>query len=219
MFSVSPDDQRIAVVVGDFTSTGVSLRLYVEDLNGGTNHLDIFTSAGSFGLWPVGWHGTSLVVAKVAACTQGGGPFCCGMLELHVVDPGTAIRRFTVGSPQCIIVGSPSPAGAVCEDKSFVQASIVNWTATYTRSFPVQGPTPAYLSPDGAMVALVSSAKTSFDGGGQDLSMQACGWIDSQHVISGGDAQQQPRIGVVNTGTLIPVAAQGTCAGRLPGGL
>jgi hypothetical protein len=220
MFAVSPDDQRIAVVVSDFTTTGVSLRIYVEDLNGGTNHIDIFTSTSSFGLWPVGWHGTSLVLAKVAACTQGGGPFCCSMLELHVVDPGTAIRRFTVGGPQCVIVGTPSAAGAVCEDKNFVQASVVNWTASVTRSFPVAGPTPAYLSPDGSMVAVVGSTKTTFDGpSNQALAMQACGWIDNLHVISGGDAQQQPRIGVVNGGTLIPVAAQGTCAGRLPGGL
>jgi hypothetical protein len=219
MFAVSADDQRIAVVVSDFTTTGVSLRIYVEDLNGGTNHLDIFTSTGSFGLWPVGWHGTSLVLAKVAACTQGGGLFCCSMLELHVVDPGTAIRRFTVGGPQCVIVGAPSAAGAVCEDKSYVQASVVNWTGTVTKSFPVAGPTAAYLSPDGSLVAVVGSPDTSFIGPGQALAMQACGWIDNQHVISGGDAQQQPRIGVVNAGTLIPVAAQGTCAGRLPGGL
>lgn len=34
MFAVSPDDQRIAVVVNDYTSTGVALKLYVEDLNG-----------------------------------------------------------------------------------------------------------------------------------------------------------------------------------------
>jgi hypothetical protein len=221
MFSVSPDDQRIAVVVSDFTATGVSLRIYVEDLNGGTNHADIFTSTGSFGLWPIGWHGTSLVLAKVAACTQGGGLFCCSMLELHVVDPGTAIRRFTVGGPQCVIVGTPSPAGAVCEDKNFVQASVVDWTATVKSSFPVSGPTPAYLSPDGSLVATVGSTKTTFVGSApnQALAMQACGWIDSLHVISGGDAQQQPRIGAVNTGALTPVAAQGNCAGRLPGGL
>jgi hypothetical protein len=49
--------------------------------------------------------------------------------------------------------------------------------------------------------------------------MQACGWIDASHVISGGDVQQQPRIGNLATGTVIPVAAQGSCAGRLPGGL
>jgi hypothetical protein len=219
MFTVSPDDQRIAVVVGDYTTSGVSLRLYVEDLNGGTNHLDIFSSTSTFGLWPVGWHGQSLVLAKVSACTQGGGPFCCGMLELHVVDPATALRRFTIGNPQCVIVGTPSPAGAVCEDKNFAQATVLDWTAVTNRAFPVPGPTPALLSPDGRAVALVGSSKTTFDSPGQPLNMVACGWIDTTHVISGGDQQSQPRIGSLTTGAIIPVAAQGDCAGRLPGGL
>lgn len=219
MFTVSPDDQRIAVVVGDYTTSGVSLRLYVEDLNGGTNHVDIFSSTGVFGLWPIGWHGQSLVLAKVTACTQGGGPFCCGMLELHVVDPATAVRRFTIGGAQCVIVGTPSPAGAVCEDRNFAQATVLDWTAVTTRAFPVPGPTPAFLSPDGHAVALVGTSKTTFDSPGQPLSMGACGWIDSAHVIAGGDLQSQPRIGNVTTGAIIPVAAQGACAGRLPGGL
>jgi hypothetical protein len=219
MFTVSPDDQRIAVVVSDFTNTGVALRLYVEDLNGGTNHVDIFSSSGSTDLWPVGWHGGSLVLAKVPACRQGAGPLTGALGELHVVDPATAIRRFTVGGPQCIVASAPSPAGAVCEDPNFVQATVVNWTAVSTRSFPIQGPTPLYLSPNGSMVAIVGTTKTTFDSPGQPLNMQACEWIDDQHLISGGDAQSQPRIGNVTTGAIIPVAAQGDCVGRLPGGL
>src|SRR5438034_7005543 len=120
MFAVSPDDQRIAVIVDDFNSTGASTKLYVEDLNGGGNHLDLFSQTGARTLWPVGWHGTNnLVVAVVASCSQGGGPFCCGPQELHVVDPATAARRFTLGSTiACGIAGSPSPAGAICWDGS-----------------------------------------------------------------------------------------------------
>ena len=224
MFAVSPDDQRIAVVVNDYTASGVSLKLYVEDLNGGTNHVDIFSSSGAFGLWPVGWHGTNnLVLAKVPACVagQGCGPFSCGPRELHVVDPATAVRRFTIGGPTCLLVGSPSPAGVVCESTSFTQASIVNWIAQTVRSFAIQGPTPAYLSPDGNLVALTqfSNGTTTFAGGGKTVNLTACGWMDSTHVIAGGDIQQQPRIGDVTSGKVIPVAAQGTCAGRLPGGL
>jgi len=220
MFSVSPDDQRIAVVVSDYTSSGVSVRLYVEDLNGGTNHLDLFSSSGAYGLQPIGWHGTNnLVLAKVPACTQGGGPFSAGPLELHVVDPATAVRRFTIGGTNCVIAGSPSPAGAVCETTNGAQASVIDWTANTRRSFAIQGAGPAYLSPDGAIVAIPGSSATTFQGNSKTLSLQACGWIDSAHVISGGDVQQQPRIGNLATGTVIPVAAQGSCAGRLPGGL
>ncbi len=220
MFAVSPDDQRIAVIVSDFTASGVSLRLYVEDLNGATNHVEIFNSTGAFGLWPIGWHGNdNLVVAKVPSCAQGGGQFCCGPLELHVVDPATATRRFTIGGPTCVLAGPPSPAGAVCENNTFTVATIYNWTAVQIGGFPIGSPTPAYLSPDGQHVAVVSGSTTAIYRTNTTLKLQACGWIDSTHVISGGDVQQQPRIGNVTTGAVIPVAVQGTCAGRLPGGL
>lgn len=221
MFAVSPDDQRIAVVVADFTASGVSLRLYVEDLNGGTNHVDIFSSTGAFGLWPIGWHGTdNLVVAKVPSCAQGGGQFCCGPLELHVVDPASAVRRYTLGGPDCIIAGAPSPAGVACEvTADYTTLRKLGWTAGVLGTFAINGAAPAYVSPDGQVVALVAGSTTKFWGATKTLNMQACGWIDSTHVISGGDVQQQPRIGNVTTGAVVPVAAQGTCAGRLPGGL
>ena len=218
-FAVSPDDRRIAVVVSDFTSAGVTLRLYVEDLNGGTNHVDIFTSSGATGLWPIGWHGGNLVVAKVPACSQGGGPFCCGPQELHVVDPATAERRFTVGNATCVITGAPSPAGAVCDDTKAAQDVVLDWSGASTRTFPVPGPMAAYLSPDGRFVALVSGTGTSVTGTSKTLQMQACGWIDANHLIAGSDSQVQTRVGDLTTGKVTAVAVQGACAGRLPGGL
>src|SRR4029077_2869017 len=76
MFAVSPDDRRIAVVVATFNSGGASTILYVEDLNGGSNHVVLFTESGAYTIWPIGWHGTAnLVVAKVAACLQNVGPY------------------------------------------------------------------------------------------------------------------------------------------------
>jgi hypothetical protein len=223
MFAVSPDDQRIAVVVVNFSSTGASTRIYVEDLNGGGNRVDLFTESGSYSLWPIGWHGTNnLVLAKVVSCTQGGGPFCCGPLELHVVDPATANRRFTIGnSPSCIIAGPASPAGAVCESSpSFVNAQEINWTAGVISTFQVGGPSPAFISPDGNAVAIVNYASgvTNIRNGGS-LNLQACQWIDSTHLMSGGDAQQQPRVGNTSNSSVVPVAAQGDCGGRIPGGL
>ncbi len=44
-------------------------------------------------------------------------------------------------------------------------------------------------------------------------------WIDNTHLLSGGDAQHQPSVGNITTGQVIPVAALGDCAGRIPGGL
>lgn len=222
MFAVSPDDQRIAVIVDDFTSSGATTRLYVEDLNGGGNRVDAFSESGAYTLWPTGWHGTNnLVVAKVPACTQAGGPFSAGPQEFHVVDPRTAVRRFTVGGPTCVIAGPPSPAGAVCEDTAaFAQANVVSWTGTTSRSLTIAGAILAYLSPNGSQVALVGSASTVISEASQKFAgMQVCGWIDDTHVFSGGDTQLQPRVGDVTSGSVVPIAAQGDCAGRIPGGL
>jgi hypothetical protein len=136
-----------------------------------------------------------------------------------VVDPATAVRRFTIGGSQCVIVGAASPAGALCENSAFSQVNVLNWTGGTVRSYAIQGPTPAYLSPDGTAVALVTNGATTFAGAKQTLDLLACSWIDSQHVIAGGDTQSQPRVGDVTTGNIAPVAAQGMCAGRIPGGL
>lgn len=113
MFAVSPDDSRIAVIVDDFNSSGAFMRLYVEDLNGGANHVELFTE-----------------------------------------------------------------------------------------------------------VAFIDNSGTSFTIGASTIAgMFASGWIDDGHVMSGGDAQHQPRVATVSSGALVPVAAQGDCGGRIPGGL
>jgi hypothetical protein len=220
-FAVSPDDQRIAVVVIDFTPNGANTKLYVEDLNGGGHHLDLFSDAGAFTLWATGWRGTNnLVVAKVPSCVPPtGGPLCCGAQELHVVDPGTAIRRSTVGSPTCLIAGPPTPGGAVCENAT--QANVLTWTGVAVTSFEIAGQTPAYLSPDGQRVAIVSTSDptTTLLPDKKTIAVVACGWIDNSHIFSGGDAQRQPRIADIITGKIIPIPAQGNCAGRIPGGL
>lgn len=219
LFAVSPDDTQMAVVVVDFTANGATTKLYMYQLQRGGSQVLLFSASGAFSLWPTGWHGTNnLVVAKTPSCTQGGGPGTFGPLEFHVVDPATAIRRFTVGGPGCLIAGPPSPAGAVCE--SDVQATVLTWTAAPTRSFSIQGFTPAYLSPNGSQVALTVNGETVIQESSKAFpGMQACGWIDDTHVFSGGDAQRQPRVGDITTGNVVPIAAEGDCAGRLPGGL
>lgn len=221
MFAVSPDDQRIAVVVDDFNSTGAATRLYVEDLNGGGNHVELFTQSGAYTLWPIGWHGTNnLVLAKVPACTQGGGFGCCGPQELHVVDPATAVRRFTIGGSGCVISGPPTHAGASCETTTST-ARVYDWTAGLLRTYPIPGlgMGPIYLSPNGQHLALSTNPGETTVEAAMTLSMTVCGWIDDTHILAGGDTQQQPRVGDITSGTVVPVPAQGDCGGRLPGGL
>src|SRR6266849_6392693 len=53
-FAVSPDDERIAVALLDYSVDPVALTLYVEDL-GGAHHSELFTSTSKY-VWPAGWH-------------------------------------------------------------------------------------------------------------------------------------------------------------------
>ena len=222
-FAVSPDDRRIAVVVANYSTSTASTSLYVEDLNGGGNRLNLFSENGGRSLWAVGWHGTNnLIVAVVPSCTQGGGPFCCGMQELHVVDPATATRRFTLGTwASCPIAGPPSPAGVVCvSGPSFTSGTYLNWTAGTVRTLVLNGPAAVFVNPGGNMVAFADPTGTEFTIGAARIpEMDACTWIDDTHVMSGGDVQHQPRVADVVNGGITPVAAQGDCGGRLPGGL
>jgi hypothetical protein len=219
MFAVSPDDSMMAVVVVDFTATGATTRLYLYQLQPGGAQLQTFGQTGAFTLWPTGWRGTTtLILAKVPSCVVGTGPFCCGPQEFHLVDPKTAIRRFTVGSPTCVIAGPPSPAGAVCENNTYDVATVLDWTATQINGFPIGGATLAYLSPNGQSVAVISGATTSIYKSNTSFGFQACGWIDDTHILSGGDTQQQPRVADVTSSNVVPVAAQGDCGGRIPGG-
>jgi hypothetical protein len=220
MFAVSPDDSLMAVSVADFSATGATTRLYLYQLQPGVAQSQTFGQTGAFTLWPTGWHGmTNLVLAKVPSCVSGSGPFCCGPQEFHIVDPKTAVRRYTVGGPTCVLAGPPSPAGAVCESNAYDVAAVFDWTAAQTSGFPIGGPTPAYISPNGQYVAAISGPTTSIYKTNTTFGFQVCGWIDDTHVLSGGDVQQQPRVGDMTTGNIVPVAAQGDCGGRIPGGL
>ena len=222
LFAVSPDDTLMAVVVLDFAAGGTTTRLYMYQLQAGGAQNLLFSQSGSSTLWPTGWHGpTSLVLAKVPACAQGGGLFSAAPQEFHVVDPKTAVRRFTIGGPNCVIAGPPTAAGAICEDTANLGAIVLNWTGGTVQSFRIGVPTAAYLSPSGAHVAVLDNSTGTLI---EDLSKSmtglfACGWIDDTHLISGGDVQHQPSVGDITSGQIIPVAALGDCAGRIPGGL
>ncbi len=222
-FAVSPDDERIAVVTATYTTTQASTRLYVEDLNGGGHHVDLFSEAGSRSLWAVGWHGSNnLVVAVVPSCTQGGGPFCCGMQELHVIDPATAQRRFTLGTwATCPIAGPPTTAGAMCiNGPAFTSGRYLSWTAGTVKTVVLNNPAALLVNPAGSMIAFADPTGTEFTLGAARIpEMDACMWIDDTHVMSGGDAQHQPRVADVIGGGIVAVAATGDCGGRLPGSL
>jgi hypothetical protein len=230
-FSVSPDDQRIAVVVEDLSAAStISLRLYVEDLSGGGHHADIYSTTTPNGktgttLWPMGWHEGLLVLAQVTACTFE--PAGLSPSEWHVSDAVTAARKVTIGG-NCILSYWPSPAGVACVDNGTnLQATAYDWSGKVTASIPVM--TSDYqsgLSPSGAHVffttgqgvgAPAPSTRVFTVGAGQSggtvAGHSACLFIDEGHLLAPDAVIASP------SGAVTPLATSGVCAGRFPGGL
>src|SRR5713226_3673885 len=92
-FAVSPDDARIAVAVFSYTplpdGAYKGMRLYVEDLSGGANHVDIFSST-TVAEFPIGWTSGRwiLAVSEPGCCTTNTvNPY--NDTSYHVVDPAT----------------------------------------------------------------------------------------------------------------------------------
>jgi hypothetical protein len=226
-FSVSPDDQRIAVVVEDLSPANtINLRLYVEDLHGGGHHLDIYTTTtpkgkGAYTLWPMGWHLGKLVLALVVACTFE--PAGLSPIEWHVSDATTAARQATIGG-NCVLSYWPSPAGVACVDQTKLQASTYDWTGNVLNTIAAQADDyQSGLSPSGKGVFLATGSgigaptpATRVVGAGVAVSVPghaACLWIDEGHLLA------PDAVIAVPSGVVTPLAATGMCAGRFPGGL
>jgi hypothetical protein len=241
-FSVSPDDQRIAVVVEDISAaTTISLRLYVEDLVGHGHHADIFTTTQPKGktgttLWPMGWHGGALVLAVVIACTFE--PAGLSPSSWHVSNAATAARMATINASGCTLSFWPSPAGVGCVNYSSDATTLYDWAG---KVISATGPgatgsnfTQSGLSPAGNSIFFATGAGIGAPapatgivqlGPGPYATVQghmACSWIDEDHLLAPDGVVQfpaeTPGNHVVST-TFKPLAPAGVCAGRFPGGL
>ncbi len=224
-FSVSPDDQRIAVSVEDLSQAPViSLRLYVEDLQGGGHHLDIYRTSTSNGnpdmLWPMGWHQNNIVLAVYKACTFESEPY---PQAWHVADATTADRRATIGDASCIPGAWPSPAGVGCFALPQSELRYYDWSGSLRSSRHADAPA-TVVSPSGAL-AIWSNA-SPFNQNPESTLMNvngtgvvivpgpdACLWIDEQHALATGAVIGYP------SGAVTRLPERGECAGRFPGGL
>jgi hypothetical protein len=235
-FSVSPDDQRIAVVVEDLSpAQSIGLRLYVEDLGGG-HHSDIYATTipkglGGLSLWPMGWHQGNLVLAAVYACsaTPVTTPY-----EWRVVSAATAERQATVVGSKVRCLGGfwQSPAGVACsvDNTTFVN----DWSGKFITQLSVAfGPEQAQLSPAGRTAALVyrSGDPYAYGGGGSGFpgqtdvvnfgqpglvslpGQESCLWIDDGSLLAPDAVIAYP------SGAVTTLPAAGTCVGRFPGNL
>jgi hypothetical protein len=238
-FSVSPDDQRIAVLVEDLSpATTINLSLYVEDLNGGGHHTVIYTNSvsklqGGNTLWPMGWHQGELVLAVVPPCVFE--PAGLAPTAWHVANATTAERVATIGTAQCVPSYWPSPVGVACVDVVHHEAELYDWTGKITAVTPTQaydyqsGLSPSgqsiFFTPGTGLGAPPPSTRIVNLGPGPTASVSghaACLWIDEDHLLAPdaviGFPSTTPGQGNV-AATVTPLPASGVCAGRFPGGL
>jgi hypothetical protein len=239
-FSVSPDDQQIAVFTENVSSgTGIDERLYVEDLHGGGHHVDIYTTQvpkdeRGTTLWPMGWHGGALVLAVFRACTSE----ASGLQprEWHVSNAVSGARVATISGTNCVLSTWPSAGGVGCMDPQGV-TTLYNWAG---KVVSVTGPG---IQGAGSTTGLSPAGQSIFFSTGTSLGQStpttrivqlgpgpyttvpghaACGWIDEDHLLAGDAVIQFPAETPGNlqvTATATPLEASGQCAGRFPGSL
>jgi hypothetical protein len=240
-FSVSPDDQRIAVLVEDVSGPQtIGLRLYVEDLHGGGNHSEIYNTTvpkGKTGttIWPMGWHQGALVLALVIACTFE--PAGLTPSEWHLSNASTGSRITTIRAVNCTLSYFPSAAGVGCINSTGT-TTLYDWSGKVTAVTgpPTQGPgyTMTGVSPSGQSAFFATGSGIGAPapmtqilelGPGPYATVQghsACGWIDEDHLLAPDAVIQFPAETPGNaqvTAAPTALAQSGVCAGRFPGTL
>jgi hypothetical protein len=214
-FSVSPDDRRMAISIitlaTDQSSQPVDVHMSVEDVVGGSNRVDLYSST-ILAEWPIGWHAGNLVVA-VGSQDIGSYDNPYGATGYYVVDPASGRRLASLDCAYGLLVGAGSACAtgwcAIFEgpcDPGTLGAQA--WDGTKT-AFSLPGGPPAHilrngleihLSPDGTRLAVevVTDQQT---GAGQTVLFQngvasiiatdvyPQGWLDNTHlVVSSGSA-------------------------------
>ena len=222
VFAVSPDDGRIAISVFDWSVTPMLLRIFVEDLVGGSHHVEVFSSRSKYE-WPVGWYQGSVVLA-VNPVPNASNPNGAG--AYHVVSAADGTRLATMGGPDCPVVGPLSRAGTACASGCGANTTCVDavsWagvrTVVYQRS-NAQGSGPSWsaLSPDGKSV---TNGASTGDGvatnsgviplaGSVDLRHW---WVDDRHVLG---AQCLPNAATCDMWNVIDVASGSAVAVENP---
>jgi len=216
IFSVSPDDSRIAIAAITLATTNSAASfhdvMYVEDTGTAAHRVDIYSST-TRAEWPVAWRSGKLVVG-VGPVDLGSYDTQYGAIGYHVVDPGTGLRAASLDCVQGLL----SPAGVACIT-GFCTGGTTCGPGTVgkqgydgaktTFELPA-GPPPriftafqkgAGLSPDGQRIAApgypTDSSQTTGDtylisGGSANLLTHAgspLGWIDDTHLVLGNGRQ------------------------------
>lgn len=215
-FSVSPDDQRIAISIITLATSQsaepVDVNMFVEDLAGlNSNRVSLYSSK-TLAEWPIGWHAGNLVVA-VGSRDLGTYDNAYAATGYVVVDPTT---RRQLASLDCAR-GLLAAAGTACADGWCGTASSCGpgtlakqaWDGTKSPFITPPGPPPpifvafatsVQLSPDGTRLAC-SVIENPHTGNTQVMLLQGgtgtfmapgyapLGWLDNDHLIVGSSQQ------------------------------
>jgi hypothetical protein len=229
VFSISPDDRRIAIGVFDWSGVGPMISIVsAQDLNGGGHSIEVERSLILYG-WPVGWHGSNLVLARIPAF--GGAPNPNAATAYSLVNPLTGESLADLGGMTCPVVGPLSRAGTACVAARCHCIIAADWsgnqnpTYTYAESNEMNW---AALSPSGHAVlfseiygpktgiAIWRDGSVTFKG---NYSSGPNQWLDETHTIIRCQLGGCSTIEDLAGGTTLKVTLPGTIVGVLPGGL
>ena len=228
VFSVSPDDQRIAVGVFDWSSVGPMIStVTVQDLQGGGHAVEVDRSATLYG-WPVGWHGGNLVLARIPVF--GGAPNPNAAQAYELINPSTRENLGYLGGMTCPAVGPLSRAGTACVASRCHCIMAADWSGTQNPTYTYADPSEfnwAALSPSGhAVIFSEIYGPTTGIGIWRDGSVTLKPtygfeqWLDETHAIgSCAGSSECHTISDLSSGTDVQVAVAGSVVGVLPGGL
>jgi hypothetical protein len=214
VFAVSPDDRKIAVSIITLATSfnpeiPFSERMYVEDLAGTANRVELYASHTQ-AVWPVAWHAGDLIVATGTMEPTFDNPYAA--TGYQVFDPATGRRLASLDCAFGLLVraGTACASGwcpifeGPCDPGTLgVQA----WDGAKT-AFTIPSGPPAHilrnglemhLAPDGNRVAVevVTDSKTGagdtmlFQNGAARIVARDAGpqgWLDNTHLVvwSGG---------------------------------
>lgn len=222
-FAVSPNDERIAISLFDFSVKPEKMRLYVSDLTGG-NRKDLAVSSSDY-VYPVGWHSGNIVVAVGPPTDYTVQPLG-NAHQFDLVDASSGARLAQLGTASCQPFGVLLSSHGTSCISSAGDLEALGWDGSavrYAGNLAGQGGASA-LSPDGARIAkgnldIVDSPATGGNVTHLNVPLVAAagGWLDDQHLVSAhiGDVS----ILDLGTGAVIHADAQGIVAARLPGAL
>jgi hypothetical protein len=231
IFSVSPTDDRIAIALFDWSKRPMSVDIYVQDLYGGGNRVDIFSSTNLYE-WPVGWHNGELVLAGEPSLGGSDNPYAASWY--HLVDASTGSRLAVLAGSDCPAVGPLSTGGTACISASCHCIEKVDWSGKRLPTYVYKDPGEsgwAMLSPDGGSMIFVEIDGPREGSGiwhagqiswlGVDDLASRDRWLDDQHALVTPCPDSHRCLGIqdLKTGKITQLDGDGEVVGMLPGGL